>query len=257
MDEAGEQLGVMTTREALEMAGQRGYDLVEVAPAASPPVCRLMDFGKFKYEATRKERESRKAQKSRVTNVLREVRMKTRIGEHDRLAKTRLVKRLLGQGSKVKVSVMFRGREVEHPEVGMVLLKAVADHLVDDALLEAAPRFESRRSLTMILSPPLNRSSPTDKNEKNTELPVEPKEDEGSPTKAETKGNVAAKLEVKTGPDNDPIDETGSIAKAGAKSKQGAATTKSKAKAATNDKIAKPKKTVKTKVKVEAASNKE
>ena len=239
MDEVGEQLGVMTTREALEMAGQRGYDLVEVAPAASPPVCRLMDFGKFKYEATRKERESRKAQKSRVTNVLREVRMKTRIGEHDRLAKTRLVKRLLDQGSKVKVSVMFRGREVEHPEVGMVLLKAVADHLIDDALLETAPRFESRRSLSMVLSPPLNRSRPTDKNEKNTDLPVEPEEGVKSPAKAETKDNMAAKLEVKTEPDNDPIDAAGSTAKA-----------------ATNDKIAKPKKTVKTKVKVETASNK-
>jgi translation initiation factor IF-3 len=165
VDEEGEQLGVMPTSEALAMAEQRGYDLVEVAPAAKPPVCRMMDFGKFKYEATRKERESRKAQKSRVTNVLREVRMKTRIGVHDRLAKTRLVKRLLDQGSKVKVSVMFRGREVEHPEVGMVLLKAVADDLIDDALLESAPRFESRRSLSMILSPPLNKADPADKSE--------------------------------------------------------------------------------------------
>ena len=164
VDEEGEQLGVMPTGEALELAEQRGYDLIEVAPAAKPPVCRLMDFGKFKYEATRKERESRKAQKSRVTNILREVRMKTRIGEHDRLAKTRLVKRLLGQGSKVKVSVMFRGREIEHPEVGMVLLKAVADHLIDDALLESPPRFESRRSLSMVLSPP-KKAEPTAKPE--------------------------------------------------------------------------------------------
>ena len=187
VDEEGEQLGVMPTREALEMAEQRGYDLVEVAPAAKPPVCRLMDFGKFKYETTRKERESRKAQKSRVTNVLREVRMKTRIGEHDRLAKTRLVKRLLDQGSKVKVSVMFRGREIEHPEVGMVLLKAVADHLIDDALLESAPRFESRRALSMVLSPPINRSEPAAKPEEEEPKEEEPKEEEKVLKSAEAK----------------------------------------------------------------------
>ena len=187
VDEEGEQLGVMPTREALEMAEQRGYDLVEVAPAAKPPVCRLMDFGKFKYETTRKERESRKAQKSRVTNVLREVRMKTRIGEHDRLAKTRLVKRLLDQGSKVKVSVMFRGREIEHPEVGMVLLKAVADHLIDDALLESAPRFESRRALSMVLSPPINKSEPAAKPEEEEPKEEEPKEEEKVLKSAEAK----------------------------------------------------------------------
>ncbi|HHZ61821.1 MAG TPA: translation initiation factor IF-3 [Dehalococcoidia bacterium] len=156
VDEQGEQLGVMPTRQALEIADDRGYDLVEVAPAARPPVCRLMDFGKFKYEATRKEREARKARRGRVTNELREVRMKTRIGEHDRLAKTRLAKRLLGQGSKVKVSVMFRGREIEHPELGMVLLKAVADYLVDDAMMEMPPRFESGRMLSMVLAPVFN-----------------------------------------------------------------------------------------------------
>ena len=153
VDEEGNQLGVMPTREALEIADSRGYDLVEVAPGAKPPVCRLMDYGKFKYEATRKEREARKARRSKPTNELREVRMKTRIGEHDRLSKTRLVKRLLGQGSKVKVSVMFRGRENDHPEIGMALLRKVAEALVDDAALESAPRFESRRMLSMVLTP--------------------------------------------------------------------------------------------------------
>ena len=144
---------MMTTRDALQIADERGYDLVEVAPAAAPPVCRLMDFGKFKYEATRKEREARKARRSRPTNALREVRMKTRIGEHDRQAKTRLAKRLLDQGSKVKVSVMFRGRENDHPEIGMALLRKVAEALVDDAALESAPRFESRRMLSMVVTP--------------------------------------------------------------------------------------------------------
>jgi len=164
----------MPTRQALEIADERGYDLVEVASAANPPVCRLMDFGKFKYEATRKEREARKVRKTKVTNELREVRMKTRIGLHDREAKTRLVLRLLGQGSKVKVSVMFRGREVEHPEVGMALLKAVADQLVDKANLESPPRFESRRSLSMIVSPAIEMPAPAEKETQSEPENVEP-----------------------------------------------------------------------------------
>jgi translation initiation factor IF-3 len=152
VDDKGNQLGEMPTPEALDLATERGLDLVEVAPAADPPVCRLLNYGKFRYEATRKERESRKANKSRSKNQLREVRMKTRIGEHDRLAKTRLVKRLLTQGSKVKVSVMFRGREMQHPQIGMALLKNVAEDLQEDAMLDKAPTFEGR-FLSMILSP--------------------------------------------------------------------------------------------------------
>lgn len=152
VDEKGEQLGIVPTLEALGLAEERGLDLVEVAPAASPPVCRFMDYGRFKYEVTRKEREARKARKTKASNDVREVRMKTRIGIHDRSSKTRVVKRLLDEGSKVKVSVMFRGRERDHPEVGMVLLKAVADDLVDEALLERPPVFEGR-FLAMILAP--------------------------------------------------------------------------------------------------------
>ena len=152
VDEAGEQLGIMPTRQAIETAEERDLDLVEVAPAANPPVCRLMDYGRFKYEATRKEREARKVRKTKVTNALREVRFKTRIGIHDRSAKTRLVKRLLGQGSKVKVSVMFRGREIDHPELGMGLLRSVAEDLADDAMLERPPTFEGR-FLAMVLTP--------------------------------------------------------------------------------------------------------
>ena len=142
----------MPTRQALEIAEQRGLDLVEVAPASAPPVCRLLDYGKFRYEATRREREARKGQRITGTSVVREVRLKTRIGEHDRLEKTRLVKKLLGEGSKVKVSVMFRGREITHPEVGMAILKSVAEDLVNDALMEKTPSFEGR-FLTMVLAP--------------------------------------------------------------------------------------------------------
>ena len=150
--EDGSQLGVMSIQDAMKLADEQGLDLVEVAPQAVPPVCRIMDYGKFRYEATRKERDARKARKSKATQELREVRMKTRIGQHDLSAKTRLVKRLLGQGAKVKVSVMFRGREIDHPELGMGLLKNVADVLVDDALLERPPKFEGR-FLAMTLAP--------------------------------------------------------------------------------------------------------
>ena len=152
MDEKGDQLGVMPTPDALRIADERELDLVEVSSTASPPVCRLMDYGRFKYEATRREREARKERRKTVSNELREVRMKTRIGQHDRAAKTRLVKRLLDEGSKVKVSVMFRGREIDHPELGMALLKAVADDLADDAMLERTPAFEGR-FLAMVLTP--------------------------------------------------------------------------------------------------------
>ena len=162
VDDEGNQLGELTTEKALEMAVEKGLDLVEVAPAAKPPVCRLLNYGKFRYEGTRKERESRKASKSKSNNAVREVRMKTRIGDHDREAKTRLVKRLLGEGSKVRVSVMFRGREVQHPQIGMALLKNVAEDLQEDALLEKAPSFEGR-FLAMILAP-----SPSLKNNKNS-----------------------------------------------------------------------------------------
>ena len=148
----GEQLGVMPTAQALTIADERGLDLVEVAAAAAPPVCRLLDYGKFRYEATRKEREARKVRKTKVTNELREVRFRTRIGVHDRSAKTRLVKRLLEEGSKVKVIVMFRGREIAHPQLGMSLLRLVAEDLADDARLERPPGFEGRW-LTMILTP--------------------------------------------------------------------------------------------------------
>lgn len=142
----------MPTRHALAVAQDRGLDLVEVAPSSSPPVCRLMDYGKFRYEATRRERISRRGQRTKTTNEQREVRLEGRIGDHDLETKIRQVRRLLGQGSKVRVSVRFRGREITHPEIGMALLRRVAESLVDDAGMEKPPSFEGR-FLTMILAP--------------------------------------------------------------------------------------------------------
>jgi translation initiation factor IF-3 len=154
----------MSVQEALRLAEERGLDLVEVAPQASPPVCRIMDYGKFRYETTRKEREARKSRKAKATQELREVRMKTRIGQHDLSAKTRQVKRLLDEGAKVKVSVMFRGREIDHPELGMGLLRSVAQELVDEAMLERPPAFEGRfLAMTLTPNPQRERSEESEK----------------------------------------------------------------------------------------------
>ncbi|MFQ5933518.1 MAG: translation initiation factor IF-3 [Dehalococcoidia bacterium] len=145
----GDQLGVMTTGEAIKAARESDLDLVEVAPNSAPPVCRMLDYGKFKYDQTKKERQARKAQKS---SALREVRMRTRIGDHDMLRKTRQIIDFLNAGDKVKVSVLFRGREIAHPEIANNLLGKVARLLVDDARVETPPALE-RRMMSMVLVP--------------------------------------------------------------------------------------------------------
>ena len=142
----------------MEVAQERGLDLVEVAASATPPVCRLLDYGKFKYEVTRKEREARKEQKNKGgAQQLREVRFKTRIGEHDRQTKTRVVKRLLAEGSKVRISVSIRAREITHPELGMAVLRRVSEDLVEFAEVEKIPGFEGR-FLTMVLVPIVSKN---------------------------------------------------------------------------------------------------
>ena len=117
----GEQLGTMAVSEALGLARQRGLDLVEVAPNAVPPVCRILDYGKLRYLYSKKEREAKKGQK---TSELREVRLRPRIGTHDLSSKVRKVKELIDDGSKVKVAVVFRGREVTHPGIGLSRIPA-------------------------------------------------------------------------------------------------------------------------------------
>ena len=131
------------------MARERGLDLVEVAPNANPPVCRVLDYGKFKYEQSKKEREAHKHQKQ---VVLREVRFKPKIGQHDIDVKKRVVEGLLAGGDKVKVSVMFRGREITHPEIGRELLLGIAAKLKEVALVERQPSMEGR-FMNMYLAP--------------------------------------------------------------------------------------------------------
>ena len=131
------------------MARERDLDLVEVAPNANPPVCRILDYGKFKYEQAKKEREAHKHQKQAT---LREVRFKPKIGAHDIDFKTKVVRKLLDGGDKVKVSVMFRGREITHPEIGRELLLRVANNLSDLAVIERQPSMEGR-FMNMYLAP--------------------------------------------------------------------------------------------------------
>lgn len=149
ISETGEQLGVMPTSKALSLARERGYDLVEVAPQGDPPVCRFLDYGKFKYEQTKKEHEARKKQKSAF---LREVRFRPKIGKHDIDFKMRTIRKLLAEGDKVKVSVLFRGREIVHPDLGKEMLDNVASELQDVATVEKAPAMDARR-MVMILNP--------------------------------------------------------------------------------------------------------
>jgi len=149
IDEEGRQIGIVRTADALQMAREREVDLVEVAAQASPPVARLMDFGRFKYEQAKKEREAKKHQQ----NVqLREVRMKPKIDDHDVDFKTRTAAKLLKQGDKVKVTVMFRGREITHPQIGKALLDRVHSRLEDIAVLEKDAMLEGRH-MTIILAP--------------------------------------------------------------------------------------------------------
>ncbi len=147
--EKGEQLGIMPLIQAQETARKHDLDLVEVAPAAVPPVCRLLDYGKYKYQQAKKDQEMRKSQK---VSLLREVRLRPKIGDHDFEAKARTARKLLADGDKVKVTVLFRGREVTHPELGWKLLKRMTETLNEDAAIERQPVMEGKR-LNIILIP--------------------------------------------------------------------------------------------------------
>ncbi len=147
--DTGEQLGVMTVADARKLAEERNLDLVEVAPGSDPPVCRLLDFGKFRYQQAKKERQASKAQRS--TGGLREVRLRPKIGVHDLDFKTKAVKRLLEEGSKVKVLVIFRGREIAYPHLGKEILDKVLESLGEAAKVERPMGMEGR-SMSVIIS---------------------------------------------------------------------------------------------------------
>ncbi len=162
IDENGGQLGVMSAQEALRIAREREYDLIEVAPNAQPPVCRIMDYGKHKYAQAKRERETRR--RSRASEV-RLLRMKPQISRHDLEVKMRKLRELLGEGSKVRISLRFRGREMSRPELGTELFDRIAQELSDVAHVEGAPRREGRL-MSMMLTPKPAARAPKEKAEK-------------------------------------------------------------------------------------------
>ncbi|MDR3139441.1 MAG: translation initiation factor IF-3 [Treponema sp.] len=145
----GEQQGIISTVEALGIAREQGLDLVEVAPQAVPPVVKIMDYGKFKFENEKKVRDSKKKQK---LLKLKEIRMQPKIDEHDLDFKSKHVREFLGEGNKVKVTVRFRGRELAHTELGLEVLKDVLQRIEGEYVMDKAPAMEGR-FMSMILSP--------------------------------------------------------------------------------------------------------
>ena len=149
VDADGEMVGVLSVEEGIELAYEAGLDLVEISPNAEPPVCKVLDYGKYKYEEQKRKNEARKKQK---TIDVKEIKMRPGIDEHDYQVKLRSMVRFLGEGDKVKVTIRFRGRELVHNELGMKVLDRVRDETEELAKVEAFPRLEGRM-MTMVLAP--------------------------------------------------------------------------------------------------------
>ena len=146
---AGEQIGIVGIEDALRLAMEADLDLVEVAPEAKPPVCKIMDYGKFKYEAAVKAREARKNQ---VNTVIKEMKLRPKIDQHDYETKKGHIERFLSQGDKVTITIMFRGREQSRPELGYKLLQKLATDIGESAVIESSP-LQDGRNMTMVLAP--------------------------------------------------------------------------------------------------------
>ncbi len=190
VDEEGNQLGVMPTPQALEMAQERGYDLVEVAPMASPPVARFLDFGQYKYELTKREKEAKRRQRS-VT--FKEVRLSPKIGIGDFQTKVNRAIEFLEDGDRIKVTVRFRGRELTHPELGRNLLAKFTDRIGDLGVVERAPLLEGK-SMFITLTPAAKPKA----HDGGGQAKPAPAEAEADPTaEAETPAKADAKTEVK------------------------------------------------------------
>ena len=154
MAENGDQLGIVAVGDALRMAEEQNVDLVEIAPLAVPPVCKLMDYGKFKYESALKAREDRKKQ---VNTVIKEMKLRPKIDTHDYETKKGHVVRFLKAGDKVKITIMFRGREQSRPELGFRLLKKLAEDVTDFGFVEYSPKQDGR-NMIMVLGPVRKKS---------------------------------------------------------------------------------------------------
>lgn len=145
----GQQLGIIPTSEALRIAQEKGLDLVEVAPGAEPPVCRIMDFGKFKYQQQKKQQEARKKQ---TVIQLKEIKVRPKTDEHDYQTKLKHIRRFLDAGDRCKVTVFFRGREIVHKDRGLTILNRIVEDLGELAKTEQEPKSEGR-TMTMLLAP--------------------------------------------------------------------------------------------------------
>ncbi|HEY1304908.1 MAG TPA: translation initiation factor IF-3 [Vicinamibacterales bacterium] len=155
IDENGQQLGIMPPPQALVIARQKGLDLVEISPTAVPPVCRIMDFGKYQYQEQKRSREAKKHQ--RVIEV-KEIKFRPKVDEHDYQFKKKHIERFLSDGDKVKATIFFRGREMAHPEIGRRILERLLGELAEVALAETSPRMEGNQ-MHVILSQRTSRKS--------------------------------------------------------------------------------------------------
>ncbi len=185
IDANGEQLGIMLTQEAMARAEEANLQLVEVNPKANPPVCKIMDYGKFKYETAKRDREARKNQK---TTELKEVKFRPKTHDHDFDFKTRHIRRFLEEGDKVRLVVQFRGREITHPETGRAILERVCRDLADVATILQLAQMEGNR-MNMVLAPKPQRAG----------VP-KPKPPEGAPVRPATQAPVPPPA---TGDDDD------------------------------------------------------
>ncbi len=145
----GQQLGVLSLKKALELAAQEELDLVEVAPNADPPVCKIMDFGKFKYQQNKRTQEAKKKQ---TVIQVKEVKVRPKTDEHDLQVKIRHIRRFLGQKDKAKVTILFRGREIAYADQGMKVLDRIKEELKEESVVEQTPKMEGR-NMVMILAP--------------------------------------------------------------------------------------------------------
>ena len=157
IDDTGQQLGIMPPPQALAIAKQKGLDLVEISPTAVPPVCRIMDFGKYQYQEQKRSREARKHQK---VILVKEIKFRPKVDEHDYQFNRKHIERFLEEGDKVKATIFFRGREMAHPEIGRRILERLVSELSEVAIAESVPRLEGNQMHTILSRRPQGGGKP-------------------------------------------------------------------------------------------------
>ena len=205
----GEQLGVMPTYQALRLAEEKGFDLVEISPGAAPPVCRIMDYGKFKYEEAKKKQQQRKHATAFET---KEIKFRPKTDEHDMDFKVKHIRRFLEEGNKVRLAVVFRGREMAHPRTGKAVLDRVVDRCQDISTVEATPNLEGRRMIMLIAPKPgvVQKAIALKKAQAQAQVTaaqVSRKDDALVPLQDDALDEDAINADVDNDVDNDPISD--------------------------------------------------